>query len=262
MPSKNGTSNHEASNHGASSNGASNKGTTLPVIQGLWVGDSLSSMERLCILSFLRHGHRFRLFTYGPVRNVPSGTEIFDGNEILSRSSIFQYANGSFAGFANFFRYKLLLDQGGWWVDLDTICLKPFDFPQEYVFSSEMHHGTPVVDSAVIKVPQGSEFCAHAWRVCLSKDPKNLIWGETGPRLAGDTVELLGLRQYVVGPEVFCPVDPDTWEEIFDPNGRKEFGADTRAVHLWNELWRRGELDKNAAYAPGCIYEWLKAAYL
>jgi len=65
--------------------------------------------------------------------------------------------------------------------DLDTICLKPFDFPQEYVFSSEMHHGTPVVDSAVIKVPQGSEFCAHAWRVCLSKDPKNLIWGRDRP---------------------------------------------------------------------------------
>ncbi len=240
----------------------STNGAALPAIHGLWVGDSLSSMERLCILSFLRHGHSFRLFTYGPVRNIPPGTEVCDGNEVLPRSAIFQYTNGSFAGFANFFRYKLLLDQGGCWVDLDTICLKPFDFPQEYVFSSEMHHGTPIVDSAVIKAPKGSDFCAHAWRVCQSKDPQKLIWGETGPRLARETIELLGLHQYVVGPEVFCPVDPDTWEEIFDPNGRKEFGTNTHAVHLWNELWRRGDLDKDAAYAPGCIYEWLKSAYL
>jgi hypothetical protein len=239
----------------------SNGAIAYPAIQGLWVGDELSAMERLCILSFLQHRHPFRLYTYGAVRNIPPGTEIHDGNEILPRSAIFRYANGSFAGFANFFRYKLLLENGGWWVDLDTICLKPFDFPQEHVFSSEMHHGTPVVNSAVIKVPKGSEFCEYAWRVCQGKNIENLIWGETGPRLAGEAVELLGLRQYVAVPEVFCPVDPDTWEEIFDPNGRAEFGADTCAVHLWNELWRREGLDKNATYAPGCIYERLKLAY-
>ncbi|MGD0987356.1 MAG: glycosyltransferase [Candidatus Sulfotelmatobacter sp.] len=238
-----------------------NDALTRPPIQGLWVGDSLSIMERVCILSYLRHGHPFRLYTYGPVRNVPSGAEICDGNEILPRSAVFQYSNGSFAGFANFFRYKLLLEKGGFWVDLDTICLKPFDFPQVYVFSAEMHHGTPVVNCAVIKAPKGSEFCKYAWEVCHGKNIKKLIWGETGPRLVGEGVELLGLQKYVVGPEVFCPIDPDTWEEIFNPKGRTEFHPQTRAVHLWNELWRREGLDKNAGYDPGCIYERLKVAY-
>lgn len=232
------------------------------MIQGLWVGDNLSVMEQLCIRSFLRHGHRFRLYAYGPVQNVPRGAEICDANEIIPESGIFRYSNGSFAGFANFFRYKLLLERGGWWVDLDTICLKPFDFSQEFVFSSEMHHETPVVDSAVIKVPKGAEFCKHAWEVCQSKNVKNLVWGETGPRLTAEAVERFDLGRYVLPPEVFCPVDPDTWEEIFDPNGRSEFGPNTRAVHLWNELWRREGLDKNASYAPRCIYEWLKSAYL
>jgi Glycosyltransferase sugar-binding region containing DXD motif len=236
--------------------------TTLPLVQGLWVGDKLSAMERLCIRSFLHHGHRFRLYTYGPVENVPLGTEICDGNDIIPRSRIFRYSNGSLAGFSNFFRYKLLLERGGWWVDLDTICLKPFDFAQEYVFSSETHHGTPVVDSAVIKAPKGSDFCKYAWEVCQTKDVKTLVWGEIGPRLVGQGIELFGLGRYVLGPEVFCPVDPDTWEEIFDPGGRSEFAFNTRAVHLWNELWRREGLDKNASYAPGCIYERLKSAYL
>ncbi len=236
--------------------------STHPVIQGLWVGDRLSTMEQLCILSFLRHGHPFRLYTYGPVENVPSGAEICDANEVIPQSRIFRYANGSLAGFANFFRYKLLLEQGGWWVDLDVICLRPFDFSAEYVFSAEMFHQTPIVASSVIKAPRGSEFCKYAWSVCQGKDTQNLRWGETGPRLAGEAVELLGLQRYVVGPEVFSPVETDTWEEIFDPNGRAEFGPSTRAVHLWNELWRREGLDKNATYAPGCIYERLKSAYL
>lgn len=233
-----------------------------PVIQGLWVGDKLSTMEQLCIVSFLHHGHRFQLYTYGAVENVPAGTEICDGSQVIPHSAIFRYNNGSLAGFANFFRYKLLLENGGYWVDLDTICLKPFDFSQEYVFSAEMHHGTPIVASAVIKVPQGSAFCKYAWNVCQSKDVQNLVWGETGPWLTADGVERFRLRQYVLGPEVFCPIDPDTWEEIFDPNGRATFGSNTRAIHLWNELWRREGLDKNASYAPCCIYERLKLTYL
>lgn len=35
------------------------------------------------------------------------------------------------------FRYKLILERGGWWVDLDTVCLRPFDLDLEHVFASE-----------------------------------------------------------------------------------------------------------------------------
>jgi hypothetical protein len=231
-------------------------------ISSLWIGDSLSAMERMCIRSFLHHGHNFRLYTYGPLQNVPPATEICDANQVLPNTSIFRYANGSVAGFANYFRYKMLLENGGWWVDLDTICLKPFDFPEEHVFATEMHHGTPVVTNAMIKAPRSSAFCDYAWRVCQTKDPTRLVWGETGPRLAGEAVASLSYSKYVVPPIAFCPVDPDTWEEIFDPNGRKDFGEGNYAVHLWNELWRREGLDKNAAYAPGCLFERLKSIYL
>ena len=53
----------------------------------------------------------------------PSGI----GSLSSTASDIFRYRdNGSYAGFANFFRYELLRKRGGWWVDLDTICLRPF----------------------------------------------------------------------------------------------------------------------------------------
>src|SRR4051794_37495980 len=102
-------------------------------VQGLWVGGELSAMEQICIQSFLKNGHGFHLYTYGDVRGVPDGTVRLDGSTILPASKVFQYRNGSFAGFSNFFRYRLLLEKGGWWVDLDTVCLQPFDFEAPYV---------------------------------------------------------------------------------------------------------------------------------
>jgi hypothetical protein len=232
------------------------------IIQGLWIGSSLSAMERLCISSFLKHGHEFHLYTYEDVARIPASTVVCDANSILPASSVFRYSNGSYAGFANYFRYKLLLEKGGWWVDLDTVCLKPFDFTAEYVFASHLQKdGASIVCSGIIKSPAGSAFCDYAWRVCQRKDPQRLVWGETGPVLTSEAVNHLGLQQYVVPAETFCPVHGHVWESIFDGTFRHEFGSATYAVHLWNELWRREGLDKDRRYESGCLYELLKATY-
>jgi len=106
----------------------------MGIIQSLWIGDELSSIEKLCINSFLKNGHPFHLYTYSNVKGVPKGTTILDANTIIPKSKIFRYANGSVACFADYFRYKLLFDKGNWWVDTDVICLKPFNFKEKYVF--------------------------------------------------------------------------------------------------------------------------------
>ena len=33
-------------------------------IQGLWVGDALSDMERMSLASYLRQGHEYHLYVY------------------------------------------------------------------------------------------------------------------------------------------------------------------------------------------------------
>ena len=220
-------------------------------------------MERLSILSFLANGHKFHLYAYDQLAELPPGAEIIDAGQILPQSLIFRYSgSGSFAGFSNYFRYKLLLDRGGWWVDLDTICLRPFDFDTEYVFSSEIHAGAEVTDAAAIKAPPGSQFAEYAWRVCQSKDPKKLVWGEVGPRLLDEAVERCGLRRYVRKATAFCPIPFPEWESVLDPNEYRDFGAEVFAVHLWNEMWRDSGRDKDANYSPGCLYEGLKSRYL
>ena len=109
-----------------------------PLIQSLWIGDRLSTMERLCITSFLEHGHPFHLYVYDEVANVPRGVILEDATEIMPRDKIFRYKeHDSVSGFSNLFRYKLLLERGSYWVDSDEICLAPFPSEPEYVFASE-----------------------------------------------------------------------------------------------------------------------------
>jgi mannosyltransferase OCH1-like enzyme len=233
------------------------------IVQGLWVGSDLSVMEQLSIASFLRNGHEYHLYVYGEMKNVPRGTVLKDANEILSASRIFQYRQyPSYAGFANFFRYKLLLERGGWWADTDTICVKPFDFAEEYVFSSEVTNGVEVINSGILKAPAASDVMAYAWGVCKTKDPEKLVWGETGPRLIGEAVRKFSLEKYQQSANVFCPLSYDEWRKVLEPDSSLSLSDMTRAIHLWNEMWRDAGVDKNAAYDPACLYERLKKRYL
>jgi mannosyltransferase OCH1-like enzyme len=187
-----------------------------------------------------------------------------DANEILDSAYIFQYkGRPSYAGFANYFRYKLLLERGGWWADTDTICLKPFDFPDDYVFSSEIDYkGREVVNAGVIKTAPGSEIMAYAWGVCQKKDPPRLVWGETGPRLMAKAVKKFALGKFKKSYQTFCPVDYEQWSMLVQPNLHLHFDDCTYAIHLWNEMWRAAGQDKNAPYHPTCLYERLKEDYL
>ena len=233
------------------------------IIQGLWVGPELSVMEQLSVASFLKHGHEYHLYVYDQVKNVPAGAIIKDGNQILPASRIFQYKDhATYAGFSNFFRYKLLLERGGWWVDTDTVCLKPFDFTEQYVFSSEFAQGQEFINSGICKAPAGSPAMAYAWDVCDKKDPTKLVWGETGPRLMAAAVREFSLERFKQPPEVFCPLGYADWHKVLEPNADVKLSERSFAIHLWNERWRAAGQDKNATYPRDCFYEQLKQKYL
>ncbi|HWN11944.1 MAG TPA: glycosyltransferase [Pyrinomonadaceae bacterium] len=235
---------------------------TNRVIQGLWIGPGLSVMEQLSIASFLGNGHEYHLYVYDALKNIPTGTVVRDANEILPSAKIFQYREQkSYAGFANFFRYKLLLERGGWWVDTDTICLKPFDFPEDHIFATEICRGSEVVTSGLIKAPTGSRVMAYAWDVCQTKKPELLSWGETGPRLMGEAVSEFSLEKNVKPHQTFCPLGFAEWDRVLLPNENIDL-EDSYAIHLWNERWRATGQDKDQEYSQDCLYEQLKRRYL
>ena len=236
---------------------------TKDLMQGLWVGDRLPTMQQISIASFLANGHEFHLYTYSKLSSVPEGTVIRDAAEIIPRSQVFRNAEANtFAAFSDFFRYKLLLDRGSWWVDLDMVCLRPFLFDSEYVFSSELDRGRERTNSGVIKAPMGSELMAYTWDVCQKKDKQNLTWDEVGPDLMEQAVKRFGLYRHVQPANTFCALPSDLWYAVLQPKRCFRFEANTFSIHLWHELWRQNNFSVDAQYDPGCLYEQFKTKFL
>lgn len=220
------------------------------IVQSLWIGERLGLVEQLCIMSFLKHGHEFHLYTYENVNGIPIGTTILDGNKILPKSEIFYYSEQqSLSGkrspvaFSNMFRYKMLLDKGGYWVDMDMICVRPFNFVEDYVFSSEIHQGRQTINAGVIKCPSGSDFAGYCYDVCRKKDKNKIKWGEIGPALVRESVEKHKLKHFVKSWDVFCPVGIDSVQNFVDPY-KIDIGKRWYGIHLWNEIWRKNGLNK------------------
>jgi hypothetical protein len=231
-------------------------------IQSLWIGTALSSMERLALTSFVVAGHGVHLYAYDEVDGVPDGVALYDAGAILPRSRIFRYADyDTVSGFSNFFRYKLLLERGGWWVDTDVVCLKPFAFETAHVFASEIAKESAIVTSCVIRAPAGSPAMQRAWEVCDASEPGALRWGQTGPRLCGDVVREFALDDCVQPPAVFCPVPYHCWRDVLEPEAIPSVDG-AHAIHLWNELWRRGGVSKDAAYDARCLYALLQRRFV
>ncbi|MFV0329293.1 MAG: glycosyltransferase [Dysgonomonas sp.] len=127
-------------------------------IQSLWVGPQLSAMEILCINSYLTNGHEFHLYAYNNILNVPKGTIMKDANEIIPKKDIYIDNFGGYVNLSNQFRFTMLYKLGGWWVDMDTVCLRPFDFDEDFVFSSEVIGFRKRINNTYMKSRLGARF--------------------------------------------------------------------------------------------------------
>ncbi|WP_432474593.1 glycosyltransferase [Amphritea sp. HPY] len=253
--------------------------------QALWIGEKLSILEHLSLKSFVVNGHNVTLYTYGPVDNVPDGVVLADAGEILPESEIFVYKNRkSYAAFANWFRYKLLLERGGYWIDTDVVCLRPFDFERPVVFGYEENQR---VNNAVIGFPAGHSLMKHMEAVCrnpnqlLPYDNRktvwrkrrrkylkgnqrgDLVWGETGPGGLSNALKYHGMMDQAMPFIAFYPVTCSCWQSIFDDTfaDSADLFSGTYAVHLWNEMLRRDGLGKDDTFSFNSLIEQLKRRY-
>ncbi|MDO8965177.1 glycosyltransferase [Algoriphagus sp.] len=226
-------------------------------IQTLWIGSKLTKMELLSLKSFLFNSHEIHLYLYEELEDLPKGVTIHDANKIIPAEKIFKYKNnGSYAGFANLFRYKLLLEKGGIWSDLDIICIKPISIAEDYLFASERLLDESVqVNNCFIKAPENSPVIEYCYNIALNKNPEELHWGETGPKLLTRAVLEFGLEEYVADPEVICPLDYWKCSDLVTKPLEDIISEETYTVHLWNEMWRRNSLNKSMTFGPNCAYE-------
>ncbi|GAA4420864.1 capsular polysaccharide synthesis protein [Bremerella cremea] len=261
-------------------------------IQTLWIGGELSRLEHLCLSSFVyHHPGQVDLYCYDEVGNVPGGVRICDANDIVPASSVFSYFKGSYAGFADLFRWELLLKQGGYWIDTDMLCIRPFDFEQSIVFGKETEsYGKTFWSAAVgvLKFPAGHPACRTMVERCLNphradrfdravqrwkkwyrrnftRNITPVTWGGAGgPKGFAYAIEQHNLQPYMLDNTVFYPIHGTLWRSPFDATyeGDYHLFQKTRGVHLWNEMLRSNGFDKNAPYQEGSLAAYYEQKYV
>ncbi|OFV10614.1 MULTISPECIES: capsular polysaccharide synthesis protein [Sphingobacterium] len=245
------------------------------IIQSFWYGDELTQVEQLCIKSFLANGHIFHLYTYNlNLRGVPNGCNIKHASNIIPPSKIFFDNRGIIASFSDYFRIMLLYIKGGWWVDLDIVCLHPFEFKTDYCFSSEYINNALFPNIGCIKCPKQCEFL-HDYLGIINKylsSHKLINWGVFGPKLMNMLLLQYDSKEFIQSPETFIMPSilySKSFTLLFD-NLFKEFTKDeikaglkdSYSIHLYNELWRLQGIEKAKPFPKNSLLEYLHQLYL
>jgi hypothetical protein len=259
----------------------------LPTIHMFWDGPRLSRLERLCMASFMAHGHLLKLHAYEAPANAPAGVQIVDASATLSRKHMFrEKVNNSVAAFADWFRFKVLHEEGGVWADTDVVCLKPLEYPRPEIFGWQ---DQDTINVAVLGLPAGHPLAA--WMLDCWQHPDRVLpydsrrarrhklirrlrpgdsrpyieWGEFGPSGFTQAARHLGYASLALPFWHFYPIHYLNWHSIFDDSLRDNHGMveASVALHLWNEMTRRQPgFDKNAPFPRDSLFERLCARYL
>lgn len=218
----------------------------MKTIRTFWHGTDFGLYEKLCVKSFLAHGHEVEVYAYDPIQ-LPHGVTLCDAAEILPRSQLFSFkagpGKGSFAAFADLFRYKLLLEKGGIWTDADVLCQKPlFDLP-DYFIGIER---PGLLNNALISLPQG--FCEQLYIAAVSLG-QDVLWGQTGPELITKQFQTAPDPAIVIlSSEYFYPIPPNHAPQLALSAlaaGCIEATKNSYCVHWWNEMFRRISFPKD-----------------
>jgi hypothetical protein len=227
----------------------------------LWIGESLGAVERACLLSVLRQGHRLTLYCYGSPAGVPEGVAVEDAGEIIPEVEIFRHDAGSVGHFSDWFRYELQARGIGTWIDTDVYLLRPLDEERTSLFGEQ---APGVLNNAVLRLAEDSpilpellspfrERVTPTWlplRVRLSAklrelahgkaDLGRLPWGSTGPQALTALARKYSMMSEALPADAFYPVPWQNAQWILDPRiaFQDVVGERTVAVHLWNECIR------------------------
>ena len=182
--------------------------------------------------------------------------QLRDAAELFDQSEYFTYKKGrgagSHAAFSNLFRYKLLAERGGWWVDTDIICLSDEipNFDEFFALEKE-----DIVNGAVLFFQRADSLMLECFDEALriGNDPR---WGEIGPRLvtrkAKESERLKNAQ-----PSVTCyPVHHSEALDLLRPAQCKALAERIRYsffLHLWNEVFRRVHVAKTMLPPRGSL---------
>lgn len=212
-----------------------------PLVNTFWAGSSLSPLEAACLDSFVGRGVHVRFFSYEAV-TLPRGVEWVDAAEVLPRDKLFLF-DGSPSAFSNIFRYKLLLEHGGWWVDTDVV-MRAASLPDLTHYWAWQDRRK--INGAVLRFPRGDALCADLLTESQSRAAALSNWGAIGPDLL---TEMIWNSPHDALSQPVSSTYPIHWLQThyfwFPEFAARvsELSAEATFLHLWNSLYDRMGLD-------------------
>jgi hypothetical protein len=231
-------------------------------INMFWSGPPPSPIHWACVNSFVSNGFDVQLYSYDLV-STPRGVTLCDAREVVPREHLFLFDNpfsgtGDIAPFVDYFRLKLLQNNGGWYADMDTICLSA-DIPRgERIWSNECPD-EGIVSNGILRFnkddPVLNEMLKRSELVIQS--PRSIqTREELGPNLITEIIREFDLPlEMGASWEKFYPI---SWHEVFKfwlPEYCGELKERTRGsmfVSLYNSWNVYAGFDVARLPPPGC----------
>jgi hypothetical protein len=183
-----------------------------------------------------------------------NAAEIWPADKVLTYKK--DIGAGSFALHSNLFRYALLYQCGGWWIDLDVILLSG-SFPEsEFFFTMETTDAKRATFS-VLKFPPTHPAMREARDHC-AKIGESPYYGESGADLFSEMVHKYRLVSHAHPMHLAYPISALDVPRLFDPEeveSIKRQCADACFLHLFNETWRRAGIPNNLGPPVGSFVE-------
>lgn len=253
------------------------------LLQSYWSDAPLSLLEKACLVSWTAFGARVHLFTHDSIpaleAQIPSAArhyiDVLDASAIVPKSKKFAYKGAapkskradafSALPFSDLFRYEMLRQRGGIWMDMDIILIRPVPariLRQPYFFVSERTLQAGAYKSKELQKPTNAMIGARepgsAWANWITKNAsaKSIDSAWTFMKLFQESLKELDLSRYVEPPEFVMPVNWWDLDGLFEAGGkclRVKYGVAATCpsllqnpkvigVHLFRGLLRKQDL--------------------
>src|SRR6266568_1635197 len=144
-----------------------------PEVRMFWTGPPLSPYELLSLQSFVAAGARVFVYSTTKTLRVPDGVELLDVRELWPgpvHRFYFPDGDPSPALHSNLVRYAALQRFGGWYADLDMICLRGLPTSKTYLAWESDNS----VNGAIMKFPAHSPVMAGAIEESRARLPQTV----------------------------------------------------------------------------------------
>jgi glycosyltransferase involved in cell wall biosynthesis len=193
-------------------------------------------------------GHPVRVWSYSPQRLEflrPYGIELAPADDVVPQG-LFQriLAGAEIRYFSDIFRYAVLYEHGGLWMDTDVVLLRPFPFHGDHFLNLQWRggHQGHFICGNVMYAKRFSRHMRNLYETAIERffASNAKAFGDIGPKLLSDYVASdagAELRERLFSPVFFNPIDWTELDRFNQPLGElADYLNDERVfgIHLWN----------------------------